>query len=253
MKMSGRTILVTGGTSGIGKALAAELLAAGNSVLITGRSEARLAEARAALPGVHTFASDQRDPAAIERLAAEAIAAFPALDMLINNAGVGPKRNLTRPAADLADLEREIRTNLIAPIQLVDRFLPQLKAQAEAAIVNVTSGLAFVPMPIKPIYCATKAALHSYTMSLRTQLKHTRVRVVELAPPATDTAFNDDEEVAINPRLLMSAEKVAQTFVAGMKKDRTEILPGFSSMLRTLGRVRPGATIRRGEAEALGG
>src|ERR1700761_9469114 len=184
MKMTRNTILITGGTSGIGYALAAQLLKRKNTVLITGRTEERLAAARQSLPGVHTFVCDQADPAAIARLHAETTQAFPDLNILVNNAGIGRKLNLNDETRPLEDLDREIRTNLTGPIQMVQQFLPQLKRQKAAMIVNVPSGLAFVPLPLKPIYCATKAALHSYTQSLRVQLTHSSIKVVELAPPA---------------------------------------------------------------------
>ncbi len=126
MKMTGHTVLITGGTSGIGLALAAQLLKRGNTVLITGRTESRLAAARESLPGVHTYVCDQSDPGAIERLCAAAVSDFPDLDVLINNAGIGLKRNLNDPDVPLTELEREIRTNLNGPIQMVHALLPHL-------------------------------------------------------------------------------------------------------------------------------
>jgi uncharacterized oxidoreductase len=167
MKMSNNTILITGGTSGIGEALAARFLERGNTVLITGRTEEKLAIARQSLPGVHTYVSDVSNPAAIRKLYSEVVRDFPHLNVLINNAGIGLKRNLNDTTGQLEDLEREIKTNLIGPIQMIQQFLIQLKRQQTATIVNVSSGLAFVPLAVKPIYCATKAAVHSYTQSLR--------------------------------------------------------------------------------------
>ena len=251
MKMSGHTVLITGGTSGIGKALAAQLLKRGNTVLITGRSEDRLAEARQAMPGVHTYVCDQSDPSAIERLCAEATRDFPALDVLINNAGIGLKRNLNDPSTPLADLEREIRINLTGPIQMVHALLPHLKRQDKALIVNVTSGLAFVPLPLKPIYCATKAAMHSYTQSLRVQLSRTSVRVIELAPPAVATDFNKgQEEMNAGPR--MDADVFARAALRGLEKDRDEVLPGRAKALQLMGRLKPHAALRAALAAAMG-
>lgn len=251
MKMSGHTVLITGGGSGIGQALAAQLLKRGNTVLITGRSEDRLAKARQALPGVHTFVCDQSDPSAIERLCAAVTRDFPALDVLINNAGIGLKRNLNDPATPLADLEREIRINLTGPIQLVHGLLPHLKRQAPALIVNVTSGLAFVPLPLKPIYCATKAAMHSYTQSLRVQLSRTSVRVIELAPPAVATNFNQgQEEMNAGPR--MNADAFARAALRGLEKDQDEVLPGAARALRLMGRLKPFATLRAAPAAKMG-
>lgn len=250
MDLSNNTILITGGTSGIGHALAAKLIARGNVVLITGRSEARLAKARESLPGVHTFVCDQSDPVAIARLHAETTAQFPNLNMLINNAGIGLKRNLNDMSVSLEDLEVEIRTNLIGPVQMVRQFLPQLKRQKSAAIVNVTSGLAFVPLGPKPLYSATKAAMHAYTMVLRTQLTHSSIRIIELAPPATDTEFNVGQE-DMTTRGLMSADKLAEAAVRGMERDKEEILPGAATVLRFLGRLRPQMILRKKVAEQM--
>lgn len=250
MKMSQNTILITGGTSGIGYALAEALLKRGNTVIVTGRTEARLAAARQALPGVHAFVCDQGDPAAIVRLHGEVSAAFPGLNVLINNAGIGLKLNLNDSDRPLADLEAEIRTNLIGPIQLNSLFLPQLKRQAASTIVNVTSGLAFVPLPLKPIYCATKAAMHSYTQSLRVQLKHSSVQVVELAPPAVATDFNKGQE-DMNAGARMDVNALAQAALRGLEQGRDEILPGPTPILRLLGRLAPHMTLRRADAERM--
>ncbi len=248
--MSENTILITGGTSGIGYALAAQLLERGNTVLVTGRTEERLAAVRQSLPGVHTYVCDQRDPAAIGRLCSDATRGFPNLNVLINNAGIGLKLNLNDTGGQLEDLEKEIKTNLTGPIQMVKQFLPQLKRQKSAVIVNVTSGLAFVPMPLKPIYCATKAAMHSYTQSLRVQLKNSSVKVIELAPPATKTDFNKGQE-ELNFGRSMDVNELARAALRGLEQDREEILPGQSSILRLMGRLFPHMTVRRAEAERM--
>ena len=251
MKLSGNTILITGGTSGIGYALAERLLKRKNVVLITGRSEERLAKARQALPGVHTYVCDQSDPEAIARLSADVAAAFPALNMLVNNAGIGPKRNLNDARGDLSDLGREITTNLTGPIQMVQAFLPQLKRQSTATIVNVTSGLAFVPLPMKPIYCATKAAMHSYTQSLRVQLKLSSVKVVELAPPAVATDFNKgQEDMDVGHR--MSVDRLVREAIRGLEQGKEEIMAGPVPILRLIGRLNPRATLRTADAERMG-
>jgi uncharacterized oxidoreductase len=249
--MSRNTILITGGTSGIGYALASQLVKQKNIVLITGRTEERLAAARKALPGLYSFVCDQSDPDAIRRLCADVTSQFPRLNILINNAGIGLRRNLNKPDVPLEALEQEISTNLTGPIQLIQALLPLLKQQDQSLIVNVTSGLAFAPMPLKPIYCATKAAMHSYTQSLRVQLTHSSVRVVELAPPATKTAFNKGQE-EMNSAALMDVNELARVSIRGLERDRDEILPGASPILRLIGRLNPGATIRRADAERMG-
>ena len=248
MNTSGNTILITGGTSGIGLELARQLLDLNNTVLITGRSQARLDAAKASLantPRLHTFQADVADVTAIPRLFEAVSAAHPTLNMLINNAGIGLKRNLNDSSIALAELSREIATNVMGPVWMVQQFLPLLKRQQHAVILNVTSGLAFVPMPFKPIYCATKAALHSYTQSLRVQLEHTGVKVFELAPPATSgTAFNADVDGhELNASSMMDLSKMVRVAIRGLAKDKREILPGASPMLRLMGRVAPGFTL----------
>lgn len=245
MKTTGNTILITGGTSGIGLELARQLLDLGNTVLITGRSQARLDAARAQLPQVHTFQSDVGDITAIPALYEAVSAAFPSLNLLINNAGIGLKRNLNDASMSLEVLTREVQTNVVGTMWMIQQFLPLLKRQPQAAIVNVSSGLAFVPMPFKPIYCATKAAVHSYTQSLRVQLEPTGVKVFELAPPATaGTEFNADApEHVVNPKFLMDLSKMVRVAIRGIEKDQRQILPGASKMLKLMGRVAPNLTL----------
>ena len=186
MKLEKKTVLITGGTSGIGLELAKQLLQKGNTVIVTGRDQEKLDAAKQALPGIHTFKSDVSDPTAIADLYASVLAQFPALDTLINNAGVMRNLNLNQ-ARDLNDVTREIEINLNGPVRMVQQFLPHLKTRNGALIVNVSSGLAFVPFPASPVYCATKAAIHSFTQSLRVQMEGTGVTVRELAPPAVET------------------------------------------------------------------
>lgn len=251
MNISQNTILISGGTRGIGYALATQFLERGNTVLVTGRTEERLAAVHHSLPGVHTFVCDQSNPAAIVRLHSDITREFPNLNVLINNAGIGLKLNLNDTSVPIDDLEKEIKANLIGPIQMVKQFLPQLRRQKAAVIVNVTSGLAFVPMPLKPIYCATKAAMHSYTQSLRVQLKNSSVKVVEFAPPATNTDFNKGQE-EMNISRLMDVNKLALAFMRGLERNRDEILPGMSPLLRLIGRLAPHVTIRKSDAEQMG-
>ena len=241
MQISGNTILLTGGTSGIGMELARQLLARGNTVIITGRDEARLEGAKAVLPGVHTFRSDVSNPADIEALHRHVTAEFPALNMLINNAGIMRRLNLTEISDDITDVTREVVTNLQGPIQMVQQFLPHLKAQPRAAILNVSSGVAFLPLPISPIYCAAKSGLHFYTMSLRAQLKYTDVKVFELCPPATSTPLLDHfpaDDMGGVP--LMPVEKMVAVAVRGLERDQYEIRPGSANLLKLMSRIAPG-------------
>ena len=205
---------------------------------------------RQSLPGVHTFVSDVSDPAAIRQLSADATRAFPRLNVLVNNAGIGLKRNLNDTSKQLEDLEREIQTNLTGPIQMIQQFLSQLKSQEEAAIVNVSSALAFVPLAVKPIYCAIKAAVHSYTQSLRVQLKNTSVKVIELVPPAVKTNFNQGQE-ELNSSRSMDVNEFAKASMRGLEQGREEILPGLSSMARLIGRLAPKAVFMKAEAAPM--
>jgi uncharacterized oxidoreductase len=245
MKMNGNTILITGGTSGIGLELAAQLTALGNVVIVTGRDWATLENLAKEHPLIHTIQSDVSDPAAIASLYRLVIKEFPALNMLINNAGIMRKINLQDSGADLVDITLEMETNLMGPIRMVKQFLPHLKLQPWAAIVNVTSALAFTPFPISPIYCATKAGLHSYTQSLRVQLKNTSIKVFELAPPSINTRMQEAFSPAdIKGVPTMSTNKLVQKAIKGFQADRTEILPGLSKVMRMISRLAPGLGVK---------
>lgn len=185
MKTSGNTILVSGGGSGIGLALAQRWHDAGNTVIVTGRNAAKLDGAVAGRANMHAMTLDVTDAAAIAAFAADVVAKFPALNVLVNNAGVMMYEDATA-ARDLADAETTVTTNILGPIRLTNALVDHLASQADSAIVNVTSGLAFVPLPKAPTYSASKAALHSYSVALRVQLAG-KVEVIELAPPAVRT------------------------------------------------------------------
>lgn len=239
MKLANRTILITGGTSGIGLELAKQLIARGNKVIVTGREQARIDEAVRATQGLEGIKSDIGDPAAIASLHAEVISRFPALDTLVNNAGVMRKLNLNEQR-DLTDLTREIEVNLMGPLWMVQQFLPHLKTRTGALIVNVSSGLAFVPMPIAPVYCATKAAMHSYSQSLRVQLEGTGVTVVELAPPGVETKlFRDEFEKETRSQKPMAPDELVRRAIAGIEAGKREVRPGQSNLLKTLSRLAP--------------
>ena len=188
MKTTGNTILITGGGSGIGRGLAKAFHALGNHVIIAGRRKQALDATTAANPGMTSLTLDIENPANIRSLAAHLAAHFPALNVLINNAGIMRVEKLQAQQDDLADAEVTIATNLLGPIRLTAALLPLLQKQPYSAIMNVSSGLAFVPLALTPTYCATKAAIHSYTQSLRYQLRGSTTEVLELVPPyvATD-------------------------------------------------------------------
>jgi uncharacterized oxidoreductase len=188
MKTTGNTILITGGGSGIGRGLAEAFHALGNQVIVAGRRQQALDQTTAANPGMASFMLDIEDRANIRSFAAELAARYPVLNVLINNAGIMRVEKLQAQQEDLADAESTVATNLLGPIRLTAALLPLLRKQPYSAIMNVSSGLAFVPLASTPTYCATKAALHSYTQSLRYQFQGSATEVLELIPPyvATD-------------------------------------------------------------------
>jgi uncharacterized oxidoreductase len=239
MKLAQRTILITGGTSGIGLVMAKQLIARGNNVIVTGRDHEKLEEAGRTLPGIHLFQSDASDPVAIEVLHRDILDRFPALDTIINNAGI--MRNLKLgEGRELLDLTREIEIGLNGPVWMVQQFLPHLQRQKNALIVNVSSGLAFVPFPAAPIYSAAKAALHAYTQCLRAQLAGTNVTVIELAPPGTETRlFRGEFEKEMKREKGMDPEVLVHRAMAGIEAGKLEIRPGLSNVLRIASRVAP--------------
>jgi len=239
MKLTGSTILITGGTSGIGLELARQLMERSNTILVTGRDQEKLDQAAQSLPGLHTFQSDVSDPAAIAALHENVIARFPALNVLINNAGIMRNLNIN-DLHDLSDVTREIETNLSGPVRMIQQFLPHLKTCENALIVNVTSGLAFIPLPLSPVYCATKAALHSFTQSLRVQLAGSGVRVIELAPPGVETPlFRGEFAEEMKGQKAMEVSVLANKAIAAIEADALEIRPGLSNALKIMSRVAP--------------
>jgi uncharacterized oxidoreductase len=245
MKLEKKTVLITGGTSGIGLELAWQLLQRKNTVIVTGRDRERLDAAKRIFPKIHIFESDVSDPNAIKTLRKNVLAEFPTLDVLINNAGIMRNLNLNVDR-DLNDVTREIDINLSGTIRMVQQFLPHLTTRPHALIVNVSSGLAFIPLPISPVYCATKAAIHSYTQSLRIQLDGTSVTVVELAPPGTETPlFRGEFAAEMAGQKGMNVELLVKQEIAGIEAGKLEIRPGLSNMLKIMSRIAPQFMLRQ--------
>jgi uncharacterized oxidoreductase len=235
MKLQNRTILITGGTSGIGLELARQLLLRNNTVLVTGRDQRKLQTAQHSLPALHTFHSDVSDPRAIAALYQSVLAQFPTLDTLINNAGIMRNLNLNLDR-DLLDVTREIDINLSGPVRMIQQFLPHLKTRPNALIVNVSSGLAFIPFPLSPVYSATKAALHSFSQALRIQLAGTNVTVVELAPPSVETPLFRDEFPELKNQKAMDVKLLATRAIDAGK---LEVRPGLANVLKIMSRLGP--------------
>jgi uncharacterized oxidoreductase len=206
MNMTGNTILITGGGSGIGLALAEEFSKLGNQVLVAGRSKDKLKAAEE--KGLKTFTADMSDLDSIQDLARHAIKEFPSLNVVIHNAGVMKNENLL--GGDNQKTEQEtIATNLLGPMRLTDALLPHFTKQSAAVIMTVSSGLAFTPLAMTPTYSATKAAIHSYTQSLRYQLKDTAIQVIELVPPYVQTHLMGDRQ-ANDPHAMPLREFISE-------------------------------------------
>lgn len=208
MQTTGNTILITGGGSGIGRGLAEAFHALGNQVIIAGRRKQALDATTDANPGMASLTLDIENPAAIRAFEAELGKRYPGLNVLINNAGIMRIEKLDAQQDDLADAESIIATNLLGPIRLTAALLPLLQKQLHSTIMNVSSGLAFIPLALTPTYCATKAAIHSYTQSLRYQLRRSSTEVLEIIPPyvATDLLNN-----ASDPRAMPLPAFIAET------------------------------------------
>ncbi|NOU52052.1 SDR family NAD(P)-dependent oxidoreductase [Pseudoalteromonas sp. JBTF-M23] len=246
MKLTDNTILITGGSRGIGLEIAKAFLALGNNtVIITGRNEQQLQQVRKELKEVITIKSDVSNIDDIRNLYSEVAKQYPTLNILINNAGVMKKVNLQARSDDLRALTKELDINVKGPIWMVDTFLPLLKQNPNAAIVNVSSALAFVPMPVAPVYSATKSALHFYTLALRAQLKNTGIKVFELAPPGTKTELLDEfSDADLQGSKPITVQALVGDFMKGLSKNNYEITPGQASLLKFMGRFFPSLILK---------
>lgn len=248
MQLTDNTVLVTGGGTGIGRGLAESLHRLGNQVVIAGRRREPLQAVAEANPGIQYLSLDQGDPADIRRFAIELADRYPDLNVVINNAGIQRAEHLTTGGPGTA--EQTVAINLLGPIRLTAALLPSLLGRPRAAIINVTSGLAFMPSALTPTYCATKAALHSYTESLRFQLRKTPVQVIEIVPPQVQTALQGergfdpnamplDEYIAETMRLLQTQPEANEIVVERAKRFRfaerdgvyDDIYPAFNEAM----------------------
>jgi uncharacterized oxidoreductase len=226
MKTSGNTVLITGGATGIGFAITSNFVNQGNEVIICGRREEKLREAKEKLPRITIRRCDLSQQAEIEALFHWVTSTFPDLNVLVNNAGIQRTIDLRKGVEDLFRNEDEITINLKAQIYLAAYFIPEFaKKQTETAIINVSSGLGFVPLARFPIYSATKAAIHSFTLSLRNQLKDTPIKVFEVIPP---TVYDTELKGRPLPKSdwTVSSKEVADAVMKGLANNEYEISLG---------------------------
>ncbi|HBK46031.1 MAG TPA: oxidoreductase [Xanthomonadaceae bacterium] len=225
MKMTGNTLLVVGGTSGIGRALAEAFHARGNRVIIAGRRQALLDRIAADCPGLVGIACDLDDPASLSRLARDVRDRFPELNALFVNAGISRAEDMAAERWDVADAEAMVATNILGVLRTTAAFLPILKGKADATIMATSSNLAFVPRADFPTYCASKAFVHSWLQSLRHQLRHIPVEVLELAPPYVQTELTGAHQ-ASDPRAMPVDAFVAEVMQLLERSDhpRGEVL-----------------------------
>ena len=224
MNITGNTILITGGGSGIGRGLAEAFHKLGNKVIIAGRRKQVLDETTAANPGMASIVLNIEDPADIRKVGAQLATDHPKLNAVIHNAGIMRAENLLTQQPDLADTEATIATNLLGPLRLTATLLPQLQKQPHAAILTVSSGLAFIPRANTPTYSATKAAIHSWSQSLRYQLKSTHIQIIEIVPPYVQTELMGSAQAA-DPRAMPLKEFLDETInLIKTQPNATEIL-----------------------------
>jgi uncharacterized oxidoreductase len=245
MRISGNTVLITGGGTGIGRALAQSFLQNNNVVIICGRREERLHQAQDALPGIHIRRCDVASAA--QRLALFQWAAehFGALNVLINNAGIQRGIDFRQGSADLMNGEDEIETNLRAPLHLAALFIPTLLMREQSAIINVTSGLGFIPSAAFPVYCATKAALHSFSWTLRHQLRGTSIRVFEIIPPMVRSEMNMTSRISRGQQHGgLDPQVVADATLQAMADDAYDVAVGDAQRLVLASRTEPEAAFR---------
>ncbi len=209
MQIAGNTILITGGGSGIGRGLAEALHREGNQVIIAGRRQGALDETTKANPGMASMRLDVEDKDAVARFATEVVEKFPQLNVVVNNAGIMKPENLQGPL-DERTVEATVGINLLGPIRLTAALLPHLFRQPKATVITVSSGLAFVPLVLTPTYCATKAGIHSWSQSLRFQLKNTPVEVIEIVPPYVQTELMGTEQQS-DARAMPLKDFIAET------------------------------------------
>jgi uncharacterized oxidoreductase len=234
MKLSNRTVLVTGGTRGIGLGIAEAFHLSKSRVIVCGRDEEKLEAVKERLPGITALRCDVGKAQQRKKLAAEVLRRFPDLDILVNNAGIQRYIDLTKGFDELKSGEDEIAVNFVSVVELTALFIGYLLKRPSAAVINVSSGLGFMPMLDTPVYSATKAAIHTYTLVLREQLKGTSVKVIEVVPPMVDTGLNKEGRDAAHLKFRgVSLSKYIPTVIKGLEDDADMIFHGDGEKVMT--------------------
>jgi len=239
MNTNKQTVLITGGGSGIGLALARKFLDHGNTVIIIGRNLSKLEKVKNEFPKIHIAQNDVNNESDVKNLVKNLDDKFGGIDILINNAGVMNLLDSGNEANDLSKQFEEIEINFNSPIRMLHYFLPQLKKSKQAVLINTSSGLAYVPFCQAPVYSATKSAIHFWTLAIRPQLKRHKIRVVELLPPVVSTKLTQDADLTDDKLKPITPEELADIFWKEYSKGINEIAPGLSMKLKLLSRIAP--------------
>lgn len=249
MDLKNSIILITGGSSGIGLEMVKQLSQQGATIIITGRNPDALNKTKLQFPNVHTFQSDVSEPEDIRQLFKDVTQRFPKLNIIINNAGAMRLIDLQNHSMDLENMTQEIDINLTGTIQMIHQFLPHLLQQPTAAIVNVSSGIAFMPYSVAPVYSATKAGVRAYTQALRLQLEDTNVKVFEMIPPGVNTNLQNEWIIKPKPSQMMGVDKMVNVVVKSLKNDTLEMKPFLINVIKTMSRIAPGMLLKLGHSE----
>lgn len=241
MKLSGNTILITGGSSGIGLELSKQLSKRNNKVIICGRSEQKLELAKRQIPTLETYLCDLSDKRQCTDFTNCLSEKYPRLNILINNAAIVHKTSFLRTKGILEMAEKEMETNFLAPVRLIHYLYPQLQKNEHAAIINITTGLIYTPRADYPFYNATKAALHSFTQVLRKQAEDSKVSVTEVMFPAVDTPWHQGSP----PKIAISVKKAVDEMLKGLEKGKSEIRVAGAALLYQVSRIAPGLAFQK--------
>jgi uncharacterized oxidoreductase len=241
MKTTGNTFLITGGSSGLGLEMSRRFLQAGNKVIICSRSAQKLEQARKLMPSIITYRCDISDTRESMEMMRWLEKTHPDVNVLINNAAIVHKTRFLDDAEILEKLDGELRTNLEAPIRLIRMMYPIISRHPNAAIINITTGLAYIPRADYPFYNSTKSALHAFTKVLRHQVSHQHVKIIEVLFPAVDTPWHNGNP----PKIAISPQKAVDEMIAGLEKGKTEIRVAGAKILYLLSRVAPAFAFRK--------